>query len=71
MKATFMGPLEFSESAVRLAGLMGAMFGWRPGEFWEATPAEVAVVIRELAGEAPAAASPDDLARLMEIFPDG
>lgn len=62
---------RFSAAAARLAGFAGAILGWRPNEFWEATPAELASIIAALAGDAPAAASPRDLARLMEMFPDG
>lgn len=61
----------FSESAARLAGLAAALLGWRPDEFWEATPAELAAVAAALADGEGACASPDDLARLMEIYPDG
>lgn len=63
----------FRASAARLAGLAGALLGWRPGEFWDATPAEFAAVLAALAGwegdGAPATAR--DLARLKEAFPDG
>ena len=58
----------FSESAARLAGLAGALLGWRPDEFWNATPAELAAI---LAPAAPSCASAADLARLKEMFPDG
>jgi len=58
----------FSECAARLAGLAGMLLGWRPGEFWDATPAELAAI---LAPAAPSVASADDLARLKEKFPDG
>jgi len=60
----------FSDGAARLAGLAGLLLGWRPDEFWNATPAELAAVLA--AGEADAApASADDLARLKEMYPDG
>ena len=62
---------RFSEVAARLAGLAGALLGWRPDEFWSATPAELAAVLGALMPEPPAAVSPADLARLMERFPDG
>ena len=61
----------FSEAAARLAGLAGAMLGWRPDEFWNATPAELAAVMSALVGDAPQPVSADDLARLKEMFPDG
>jgi len=52
--------------------MAGVVLGWRPDDFWRATPAELASVIAALHGEAslapPARAEID---RLMEIFPDG
>jgi uncharacterized phage protein (TIGR02216 family) len=62
---------SFTESARTLAGLAGALLGWRPDEFWRATPAELAAVLEALMPESPAAVSPADLERLMEMFPDG
>ena len=61
----------FSESAGRLAGLAGALLGWRPEEFWAATPAELAAVLAAMTGGEGPCATPGDLARLMEMFPDG
>jgi hypothetical protein len=61
----------FSESAARLAGLAAAWLGWRPHEFWTATPAELAAVWLAMAGDGGPAASASDLAHLMEKFPDG
>lgn len=64
--------MNFTESARRLAGLAGALLGWRPDAFWAATPAELAGVIAALAGDGDAA--PPDAAtinRLREAFPDG
>jgi hypothetical protein len=60
----------FSESAGRLAGLAGALLGWRPEEFWRATPAELAAIVRAMAGDGDTVGS-SDLARLKEMFPDG
>jgi uncharacterized phage protein (TIGR02216 family) len=64
------GMERFSESAGRLAGLAGALLGWRPDEFWRATPAELGAVLEAMAGPREAGASHADLARLMERFPD-
>ncbi|HEX8625241.1 MAG TPA: phage tail assembly chaperone [Allosphingosinicella sp.] len=61
---------RFRESAGRLAGLAGALLGWRPEEFWRATPVELGAVLRAMAGENAAAASRSDLERLMLRFPD-
>lgn len=62
---------RFGAAAARLAGLAGALLGWRPDEFWRATPAELAAVLGAYAGDDEAPASPGDLARLKEMFPDG
>jgi len=61
----------FSEAAARLAGLAGALLGWRPEEFWRATPAELAGVLGALPGGAPAPVTQMELAGLKERFPDG
>jgi uncharacterized phage protein (TIGR02216 family) len=62
----------FSEAAGRLAGMAGALLGWRPDEFWRATPAELAAVLAALAGGGnPVPVTGNELARLKERFPDG
>jgi uncharacterized phage protein (TIGR02216 family) len=63
--------MTFAERAAGLAGVAGAVLGWRPDEFWRATPAELATVV---AARAPAEDAPADralLARLMEQDRDG
>lgn len=65
------GAGAFGEAALRLAGMTGLLLGWRPDEFWRATPAELETVLRAAAPAAAAAASGEDLARLREMFPDG
>jgi uncharacterized phage protein (TIGR02216 family) len=60
----------FSDAAERLAGWAGALLGWRPDEFWRATPAELAAVLRALIGEEAIPGSRADLEQLMEMFPD-
>jgi uncharacterized phage protein (TIGR02216 family) len=62
----------FSDAAGRLAGMAGALLGWRPDEFWRATPAELAAVLAALTGGGgPAPVTSGELARLKERFPDG
>lgn len=63
--------MTFSDRARVLAGAAGALLGWRPDHFWQATPAELATVFAALA---PAGTAPVDatlLARMKEQFPDG
>jgi hypothetical protein len=60
----------FSEGAARLAGLAGALLGWRPEEFWRATPDELATVLQAMV-PSEQSASQVDLERLKEMFPDG
>ncbi|HEX8573359.1 MAG TPA: phage tail assembly chaperone [Allosphingosinicella sp.] len=61
---------RFSERAARLAGLAGALLGWRPDEFWRSTPAELGAVLEAILPAAAEGASRSDLDRLMERFPD-
>lgn len=42
---------DFGRGARRLAGLSARALGWRPREFWEATPAELAAAIADPASE--------------------
>ncbi len=62
--------ITFGEAALRLAGAAGALFGWRPDEFWAATPAELATLFGALLPEQPAVLSRGDLDRLQRRFPD-
>ncbi|HEX8620522.1 MAG TPA: phage tail assembly chaperone [Allosphingosinicella sp.] len=61
---------RFSASARRLAGLAGALLGWRPDEFWRATPAELGAVLEAMLGSWEEPAGRADLERLMQRFPD-
>jgi hypothetical protein len=64
---------SFAGHARKLAGIASALAGWSPDIFWRATPAELAAVLDALtAGEADAAPpSPDLIAALKELHPDG
>lgn len=58
----------FADSARRLSGRTALALGWRPPEFWAATPAELAAILS--AETAPAALSSDTLSALLERHPD-
>lgn len=58
---------RFASAAGKLAGLAGRALGWRPAEFWQATPAELAAILSPIAAaESEASLSRTDMARLME-----
>ncbi len=61
---------RFSDSAVKLAGLAGALLGWRPDEFWRSTPAELGAVLGAMIGPEGEGVSRSDLGDLMQRFPD-
>jgi uncharacterized phage protein (TIGR02216 family) len=63
--------VTFADAARRLAGEAALLFGWRPHEFWSATPAELAANFEALAGAPPAALSRETLQALLERCPDG
>ena len=60
----------FAEGAAFLAGVAGAVLGWRADEFWRATPAELGAVLGALAPEGEAGVSAGELERLRALFPD-
>ena len=63
---------RFADGARRLAGVAGWLLGWRPEEFWRATPAELAAVLGAALGEEAVEVGVDggELARLMGVMPD-
>jgi uncharacterized phage protein (TIGR02216 family) len=63
-----MSEVRFGCAAARLAGAAAMLIGWRPKEFWEATPAELAASLQ--VGEAIAVPEASEIAELMRRFPD-
>ena len=61
---------RFSEGASRLSGLIPRLLGWRPEDFWQATPAELAAILTtfDQPGEQPL--SRGELDQLLERFGD-
>ncbi|MBD3730713.1 MAG: phage tail assembly chaperone [Sphingomonadales bacterium] len=62
--------MSFAPAAARLAGLAARHLGWRPDEFWAATPAELALSLADPTTPS-APPSRQELARMMERDPDG
>lgn len=61
----------FAEGAARLAGVAGLLLGWRPDEYWRATPDELAAVMQAARGdEDVVGVDGDALVRMMAAMPD-
>jgi len=56
--------MSFAEISLRLYGLAARALGWRPADFWAATPAELAAAL--LPSDAAAPLDRSALDRLME-----
>lgn len=58
---------RFGDAATRCCGLSARLLGWRPAEFWCATPAELALALTT--PDDPAGLNPpsrETIARMME-----
>ena len=62
--------MNFADSALQLAGQTTLLLGWRPDDFWNATPLELATILAALSPNEDAADGAT-LKELMEAFPDG
>ena len=60
----------FAEAAGRRGGVAGALLGWRPDEFWRASPAVLGAVLAAMLPEAAEGMGAGELARLSALFPD-
>lgn len=54
----------FGPVALRLAGIAARLLGWRPAEFWAATPAELAAALAP--PDAPSSMGREEFTRMME-----
>lgn len=61
----------FAPGARRLAGMVCRSLGWRPADFWVATPAEIAAIFAAAEVNADASLSRADFATLMEQDANG
>jgi hypothetical protein len=56
---------RFGTAALRLNAVAARVLGWRPAEFWAATPAELATILMP-PGQTGETVTRDELARMME-----
>jgi uncharacterized phage protein (TIGR02216 family) len=61
---------SFAEAARLLAGLAAWTLGWRPQEFWRATPDELAASLNGAVRATPAPPDFQAIAALQAMFPD-
>jgi uncharacterized phage protein (TIGR02216 family) len=62
--------MNFADIAIQLCGQCAMLLGWRPAEFWDATPAELSCVLNAVAAQCETPPGRDDMQKLMEAFPD-
>jgi len=62
--------MTFADVAAQFAGRTALTLGWRPDDFWNATPLELLGILQAIAGDGEAPPSPDIMQRLMTQFPD-
>lgn len=62
--------MTFTDAAKRLGAQCALHLGWRPDDFWNATPTELSTILSAVHenDEAPAVAA--DTQRLLVLFPD-
>ena len=63
--------MTFGETALRLSAICALQLGWRPDEFWNATPAELLAILQGSDGQDAAPPDPNEIQKLMSLFPDG
>lgn len=57
----------FAACAALCAGISARLLGWRPGEFWQATPAELVMALTQPTdANRPSPPSRELIARMME-----
>jgi hypothetical protein len=62
----------FADAARRCCAVSARLLGWRPAEFWDATPGELAMALADPSASASTAPpSRETIARMMERDCDG
>ncbi|HUG46428.1 MAG TPA: phage tail assembly chaperone [Sphingomicrobium sp.] len=61
--------MTFGESALELSEYAAALLGWRPGDFWDSTPAELATAVG-MDRNPPAQMGRAELEQLLSQLPD-
>lgn len=61
----------FTDAATRLSGQSAMLFGWKPDDFWSATPAELGAVIAAMLPISASGLDRNTLDSLKGQFPDG
>jgi hypothetical protein len=64
-----MSETTFGASAARLCGAASLLLSWRPDEFWNSTPADLALALQPVADGAQPP-EPERIEQLRRRFPD-
>lgn len=62
--------MTFGKTALRLSAICALQFGWRPDEFWNATPAELLCILQIVDSDDAAPPHTNEIQKLMSLFPD-
>jgi uncharacterized phage protein (TIGR02216 family) len=62
--------MTFAKNARRLFGQTVLLLGWRPDEFWAATPEELASILAAMTPPDEAPLDSQTIRQLMDQFPD-
>ncbi len=60
----------FANGAAHLCGFAALLLGWRPQEFWAATPAELGCILNAMKPQTHAPPDGELIKKLKEQFPD-
>lgn len=63
--------MNFATRAYQLCGQAALLVGWRPEEFWRATPLELQSVVAAMLPDRSADIGREELNAMMARFPDG
>ncbi|MFN3620889.1 phage tail assembly chaperone [Sphingorhabdus sp.] len=62
--------MTFGEAAGKLAAQAVLILGWRPDDFWNATPAELLGILQAITSDGETPPDQEAIYKLMKRFPD-
>jgi hypothetical protein len=62
---------NFTANAIQMCGQTALLLGWRPDDFWNATPSELQHILAAMIPQNPPPLDAAIINKLREQFPDG